>query len=41
MLQAPLPLLLLTLLSRAQVVWGALLKLQWVLELLLVRVDGQ
>ena len=42
MLQAPLLLLLLlALLSRARVVWGTLLELQWVRELLLVRVDGQ
>ena len=41
MLQASLPLLLLALLCRAWVVWGTLLELHWVLELPLVRVDGQ
>ena len=41
MLQAPLPLLLLALLCRTWIVWGTLLELQWVPELLLVRVDGQ
>ena len=40
-LRAPLPLLLLALLWRAWVVWATLLGLQWVLELPLVRVDGQ
>ena len=34
-------LLLLAQLCRARVMWGTLLKLQWVLELLLALVDGQ
>ena len=41
MLQAPLPLLLLALLCRTRIVWGTLLELQWVPELLLTLVDVQ
>ena len=40
-LRAPLPLLLLAQLCRARVMWGTLLELQWVPELLLALVDGQ
>ena len=41
MLQAPLPLLLLALVCRVCVVWGTLLELQQVPELLLAQVGGQ